>query len=136
MFPPLKVDDSLVVRECRDGGVLVVAFTGRVTGANSEDLQVVLTGMLLDEDPAVIMDFEYLSYISSAGLRIMILMSKKMARRGGRMGICNLRGVALEVFHISGLDRVMSVYDTRADAVAGVLGTGPAPGAKSPAGGS
>ena len=119
---PVKVDDHLVVREIREEGVLVVGITGRITSTNSFDFSVLLESMLLDDDPALILDFEHLSYISSAGLRIVILMSKKLDKRGGRVGICGLKGVAQEVFHISGLDRIIPIYASRSKAMEEMLG--------------
>ena len=65
------------------------------------------------------MDFEQVSYISSAGLRVVVIMAKKFKGPYKKFGVCALPGPILKLFKMSGLDRAMAVHGTRTEAIAG-----------------
>ena len=112
---------NLTVRETRWGEVLVVDVNGRVNGANSDEFQRVLNEMVMADDCRVVLDFGDLAYISSAGLRVVLLMARMFGKLDdGRFGICGVRGVVQEVFSMSGLDKVISIYGDSREAVASV----------------
>ena len=58
----------------------------------------------------IIVDFEKLEYISSAGLRVLLVASKRMKTEDGKIRICNLNETVQEVFDISGFSTILSVY--------------------------
>ena len=53
----------------RDGETLFLKVVGRIDGLNAHDFQDSATGAIQDTDNNVVLDFEDVSYISSAGLR-------------------------------------------------------------------
>ena len=57
--------------------------------------------------------FEPLTYISSAGLRAILLTAKNLQKRGAGFGICTLAPPIREVFAISGFDKIISTYETK-----------------------
>ena len=75
-----------------------------------------------DSDRAVIMDFEKLVYISSAGLRAILLTAKSLQSRDAKLVLCSLSEQIREVFEISGFDKVLAIHPTRAAALAALKG--------------
>ena len=63
------------------------------------------------------MDFEDLAYISSAGLRVILLVSKQLQRKNTKFGVCSLSSSISEVFQISGFDKIIPTYTAQADAI-------------------
>ena len=109
---------NLTVQEVRLSGVLGVDVNGRVDGGNSEALLRVLEDMLRSDDLKVVLDFDDLSYISSAGLRVVMIMSRRLAKReGGRFAACGVRGVVREVFEVSGFNKIVPLYPGFEEAV-------------------
>ena len=100
-----------------NGIVFAEAWT-RVDGTNARDFERALSEAVADQDRALIVDFEHLEYISSAGLRAILLTAKMLQRRNAGFGLCFLSEPIREVFEISGFDRIISVHATRADALA------------------
>ena len=92
-----------------------------VKNANGEALEVVLKGRLdtttapeleaaleLDGITALVLDFEGLEYISSAGLRVILAAQKKMSAQG-KMVIKNVNDTIKEVFEITGFIDILTI---------------------------
>ena len=72
-----------------------------------------------DGDRAVILDFEQLVYISSAGLRAVLMTAKGMYRRDVGFGLCCLTDVCPgRVRHKRISDKIITIHSTRAEAIA------------------
>jgi anti-sigma B factor antagonist len=69
------------------------------------------------EQPKVLIDFADVSFISSAVLGKLIKLNGRVQDRGGQFRISALGDRIAEVFHITGLDRLFQIYDTRDDAI-------------------
>ena len=75
----------------RDGATLIARTVGRVDGTNAAEFQDALKNVIAPEDQAVILDFEDLSYISSAGLRVILLTAKDMRTANVKLAVCSPR---------------------------------------------
>lgn len=76
-------------------------------------------GELLDAGAqTIIINFENLDYISSAGLRIMLVVAKKMNAIGGKVILCSMNPTVKEVFEISGFSTIFQILPTEDDALA------------------
>ena len=118
----------------RDGATLVIKAGDRVDGANAREFQDALEGAIDDADKIVVLDFEDLSYISSAGLRVVLLVARSLSKQDAKFGICSLSKPIREVFEISGFDKIIPIHDSQTEAVAKLKGLAatPAPWAALP----
>ena len=66
----------------------------------------------------MIMDFEHLSYISSAGLRAGLITAKTLWNRDAKFVLCSLPDTIREIFEISGFDKILSIHTSHAKAFA------------------
>ena len=90
-----------------DGEVLTVALTGRLDTISSPQLEESLKEEL-DGVRVLMFDLAGLSYISSAGLRVLLSMQKRMNRQG-EMIVKNVEPVIMEVFEMTGFLGVLKV---------------------------
>ena len=102
--------------EPHNGG-LVVAVEGRIDSANAMDFHGAVSDSLGDDAGPLLIDFENLSYISSAGLRVVLSLAKTVQQRAGRFAICSLSGMIAQIFQTSGFDQIISTHATREDAL-------------------
>ena len=109
-------------RTNRTGGVLVVRTEDRLDGVNAREFQDALQVVIDDSDRAVILDLGRLTYISSAGLRVILLVAKTLQRQDGNLAVCSLSGPVREVFEISGFDKMIQTHDSQAEAIAALTG--------------
>jgi anti-anti-sigma factor len=68
----------------------------------------------------VVVDFEQLNYISSAGLGELIVTLKLLKEKDGRLAVANVHGNVLAVFEMCGIQKVIQIHKSVADALAAV----------------
>jgi anti-anti-sigma factor len=102
----------------RQGDTLIAKTDGRIDGTNAREFQTELDAAIDDSERAVILNMEELSYISSAGLRVILLTAKNMRNQNARFAVCSLSDPIREVFEISGFDKIISIHASQAEALA------------------
>ena len=95
-------------------------MAGRVDGTNAQSFDTSLDEIIEESDHAVVLDLEGLVYMSSAGLRTILMTAKRLQQRKAAFAICSLRPTIREIFQIAGFDRILSVCDSRGDALTSV----------------
>ena len=101
----------------RINDVLIAEARGRVDGTNAAAFEEALSNAVSQHDRAMIIDLEKLTYISSAGLRVILLIAKTMRRHNGKLAMCSLQTPIREVSQISGFDKIIPVHGSRAAAL-------------------
>ena len=91
---------SLEVREERRGEGLLVWAAGRIDSNTSAEFEQRL--MTRDAEARLVVDLSGVDYISSAGLRVFLILAKKMKAFGGRLVLCALPPPVKQVFDLSG----------------------------------
>ncbi len=104
---------SINCKVAREDGVLTLGLEGRADASNSMELDRIVKSTIEEGDGAVLMDMEELSYISSAGIRVLIVLAKNFSRLEGRLGICSPRDSIRDLLGVSGLDTLYQVFSTR-----------------------
>ena len=94
-------------------GVLVLHPVGRLDSSTSPELEHVLTEQLAAGANRLLFDFSDLDYISSAGLRVILLAGKRLRGIDGKMVLVGMREVVREVFEMSGFLALFAVAETR-----------------------
>lgn len=87
-----------IKRELNDD-TLVVSIDGRINTNTAPEFEEALSD--LDGIKYLILDFEKVAYISSAGLRV-VLSTQKVMNRQGEMVVRNVKPEVLEVFEMTG----------------------------------
>jgi anti-sigma B factor antagonist/stage II sporulation protein AA (anti-sigma F factor antagonist) len=105
----------------RYADVVVVAPEGRLDFGNAGDLERALAPCLVAANEApvgVVVDCGRVDYISSIGLRALMIAAKALRARGARIAAAGLQPVVAEIFAISRFHNVVEVFDTPAAALA------------------
>ncbi len=113
---------SLDVTEAQEGGVLVVSPAGRLDSVTAGGFEAQLLKHIGEGTNKMVLDFAKLDYISSAGLRVVLLAGKKLKAAGGKLALCELNQQIREVFAISGFITIFAVHPDRASAAAAIDG--------------
>ena len=101
----------------RRGDVLVAAVSGRIDPKSAGALETVITGALQNGDRAVVLDFAQLAYIGNVGIRALRITARVLRDRDVSLAVCAPQGVVAAVFSGGGVDRLITVYPTRAAAL-------------------
>ena len=98
----------------RFADVVVVAPIGRLDHGNADELERVLRPLAEpsgDAAAGLVLDFGRVDYVSSVGLRVLMIAAKEMRRRGARIAVVGLQPVVAEIFAISRFNSVLDVFD-------------------------
>ena len=115
--PPLG--GTLELSDKRVDSATILTVTGRLDMTTSDAFTERLLALVAGRLPLVI-DFSGVNYISSAGLRALMLASKQARNAGNRLAIAALQPVVLEIFQISRFDKLVPCYPTVDAALAAV----------------
>lgn len=91
---------------------------GRIDSATGPAFEKDVLAKIDGGQRCLLLDFGDLQYISSAGLRIVLLAAKKMKTAGGKLALCSLNPQIAEVFEISGFARILDIHPSRDAALA------------------
>lgn len=97
-----------------EGNTLILAPQGRIDHAHADAFQKALEPHLqacTADGQAVLLDFAGIDYISSVGLRVLMLAARQVKAQNGRIAIAQLTPVVREVFEISRFNLVFQVFD-------------------------
>jgi anti-sigma B factor antagonist len=108
----------LEISEQREGDIIVLGPVGRINNDTSPQFQTRLLGCVGSPGAAVLVDLGGVDYISSAGLRALMMASKQSKASNGRLAVAGLTPVVKEIFTISRFSYVVTVFETIADALA------------------
>lgn len=99
----------------RDNDTVIIKPEGRLDSTTSPAFEEDMGQFLVEPAHNLLIDFDELDYISSAGLRVVLNVAK--AYRGGvwKFAACNMQDHVREVFEISGFDSFISIYDSVGD---------------------
>ncbi|MCE2436706.1 MAG: STAS domain-containing protein [Pseudomonadales bacterium] len=112
MDTPLKLETE--VHE----GILVVSVTGRIDTTSVDSFHSAVDRQLQDAEAGFVVDCSDLLYISSAGLRSILLHAKTASKRNVQFVLCCLPNTIKEIVRIAGFDRIITIRETRAQATA------------------
>ncbi|MDQ1265494.1 MAG: hypothetical protein QG635_645 [Bacteroidota bacterium] len=93
------------------GDALILAIKGRLDAVTSAELESSAIALIDSGNKKLILDFSNLDYISSAGLRVLLLIAKKMKSSGGSVALASMKEFIKEVFEISGFISIFQIAD-------------------------
>ena len=112
----------------RDSGVLIATVSGRIDSANSMDCHAALGAGIGPDDQSLLLNMAGITFLSSAGLRVLLMLAKKFTRPGKTFALCELEDHINEVITVSGFSQIIQIHGSQAEAIGAIAGTGSAPG--------
>jgi anti-anti-sigma factor len=106
------------IRTEKEAAATVVTVTGRLDAVTAADCGKALNELISSGANALVFDFDGLNYISSAGLRVLLMTAKQLKAKGGQVRCANVKGTVKEVFDISGFGSIFKMDDSVAAALA------------------
>lgn len=108
----MNIDETIV------NGVPVTLITGRIDGATASTCEEIVLTRLQDGRAAMVLDLHGVDYLSSAGIRVLVMVFKRA--NAGRIPIALSRPQdhVVEILEIAGLDDVLEAHPSIEAAVA------------------
>ncbi|MFC1857678.1 STAS domain-containing protein [Thermodesulfobacteriota bacterium] len=105
------------VIEEKENEISIFKLQGRLDSNTAPGFEKQVFDAIEDGSKQIVLDFENLDYISSAGLRVILKTSKNLKVSDGRIVICSMQDYVREVFEIAGFDALLPIVATRDDAL-------------------
>ena len=98
-------------------GITVIAVQGRLDAPAAPEAERAFVAAVDEGARRVLLDLNGVDYMSSGGIRVIVMLSKRLGREGGSLKLCGMNPFVSEVFEITNL---ASQYDIRSDRHAGL----------------
>ena len=95
-----------------NGDVLVVTLSGRLDAVTAPDYETKIRELIDANNNKLVIDFATLEYISSAGLRGLLLTAKLLKAKNGQICLANPDGNVKSVFDMSGFSALFKMADS------------------------
>ncbi len=96
----------------KEKDALVISLKGRLDAVTNPLLEKDLTELMAGGERFLVLNLGDLEYISSAGLRTILAVTKRLKEKQGKLFLASLRSVVREVFDISGFSSIIPVFET------------------------
>jgi len=100
------------IEQCDKDGITCLTIQGRLDADSAPDAEPVVKAILKEKKPALIFDLSGMEYISSAGLRVILMAVKDLRNRKGKVVLCGLTPYVKEIFDVSNFSSIIPITDT------------------------
>lgn len=105
------------ILEEKKGDSVVLSLQGRLDHTTIEAAEQRLLAAVDAGHRQLVVDLAGLDYISSAGLRVLLVVAKRAKASGGAVVLCSPRPFVKEILDVSGFSSIFSTWSTREEAL-------------------
>ncbi|MFD2113357.1 STAS domain-containing protein [Thiorhodococcus fuscus] len=98
----------------------IVAVSGKLDTLTAPAYEKAVTELIDSGTTQMVIDFSELSYISSAGLRSLLVTAKMLKSKSGKLALANVTGGVRDVFEMAGFGSIFAMYDSIPAALEGL----------------
>ncbi len=102
----------------RPGDITVLKLEGELDPYTAQDFLDGVADLIEKGNRKIVVDCNNLSYISSLGLGALVRVHARMKKRGGDVKVTGLKGPVADVFRVTMLYKVFSMYESVDEAAA------------------
>lgn len=102
----------------RSENPIIISIDGRLDAISADSFETSIHDFLSQKNDNLVFDLGKLTYISSAGIRVFLLLINKFETSKKKIGIINPNEMVKEIIEISGLKDYMPVFTNMEEAIA------------------
>lgn len=99
---------NISIEKNTDKKEMTIAVSGSIDTVTAPELEIKLNAES-EGFVQITLDFSAVDYVSSAGLRVLMSVDRKMSERAGTLRLKNLADDVREVFEMTGFDELLSI---------------------------
>lgn len=105
-----------IIQEEKDG-IVELNISGRLDAVSAVEADKDFSSVIDAGHERLLVNLTNLDYISSAGLRVLLVVAKRIQQNGGKVVLCSLSANVKEVFEISGFSSIFNIFPTSDEAI-------------------
>ena len=86
-----------------------IALSGQLDTLSAAEFEKEIGQILHGDGSDIILDGNGLTYISSAGLRLLLTLQKGVKAKGGSLRLKNIRKEIMDIFNITGFSSILTI---------------------------
>jgi anti-sigma B factor antagonist len=98
-------------------GVLIITLVPRFDGESAPPVEQELKKIVEQNPERILFDFSMTEYVASAGIRVLLSITRSILRQGGMVALSSLSPRVKRVFEIAGFTKIFSIYDSQEEAL-------------------
>ena len=99
---------------------VIVTITGRLDTVTAPEYEKRVRALIEGGSHCFVVDFAQLDYISSAGLRVLLVMAKLLKAKAGQVCFANVNSTVHSVFEMSGFSALFKMENSVSEALTAV----------------
>ena len=103
-----------------EDNIVILTPPERLDTTSAPDVEQIVLAEIERGASRIVIDLTETTFVSSAGLRVILKVAKLLHQKGGKLGLCGLSEQINEVFEVSGFTTLVNVYPSFADAAEAV----------------
>jgi anti-sigma B factor antagonist len=108
------------ISEDRKANALILALSGKLDATTAKTFEEKILGVINSGEQRLVLDLSQLEYISSSGLRVLLLAAKQLQRTHGKIVLYALQDHIRQVFDLAGFSSILPIYGSRDEAIKGL----------------
>ncbi len=105
------------ISEDRRTDAVVLALSGKLDATTAKTFEDKILAEIDSGDRRFVIDLSQLEYVSSSGLRVLLLAAKRLHSTDGKIVLCSLKEHVRQVFDLAGFSSILSLYGSRDEAL-------------------
>lgn len=108
----------MLVNKDKVENAVILRCEGRLDSTTSTQLENLINKEIDAGEKTVLLDFGGIDYLSSAGMRVLLSMTKRLKANEGSFKIFSLHEDVKEIIHLAGFEKILDIYAEEAGALA------------------
>lgn len=104
---------AIQIAQEQQDGVRILALSGRLDTETAADVELALQDLLAAGERRYLVDLTGIGYVSSAGLRVLLALAKKLDGGKGELKLCGLNASVRQVFDMTGFSKLFAIFPNR-----------------------
>lgn len=114
MFRIMGIGVDIAVEQ--EGDIYVITLDGRLDASTTPVVEKKLL-KLLESATKIAVDCEKITYLSSAGMRLLLSTTKKMQAKQGNISFFSMSDAVLDIIRMAGFDKILNISKAKKDAL-------------------
>ncbi|MCE2983500.1 MAG: STAS domain-containing protein [Parachlamydia sp.] len=111
-----NLEGMVIIQEEAHGEVLLLRLAGRLDAVSSPNAERKVFDYINTGKIQILLDLAGVEYLSSAGMRMLLSITKKLKTLDGKMVLCSITPNVMDVLKMSGFDHVLELTLTAEEA--------------------
>lgn len=101
----------------KEGGVLLFSCKGRIDALTVHGMEKEIFEAIEEGERQLIFEFAQVEYLSSAGMRMLMSVAKKLRTSDGKLVVCCIPSPILDLLKVAGFDHILEIAETKEDSL-------------------